>query len=340
MKKFMALLIVAAMITILFTGCSTKTENSKTTAETNNQKAVTETVKTEKLRVGIVQAVNHPSLDEIRESAIKSLESSSIGKDIEIIYKDAQGDPTNVNTIISQFVGEEVDLIIPIATGAAQSAAAATKDIPIVFAAVSYPVKAGLVVDMNITDKNITGVSNAIAIEDIFKLSQKLTPEVKTYGIIYNTSEVNAVASTERAKAYCDENGLKYVEATITNSGDLLQASQSLVGKVDAIFVPNDNTIASAMSVLSAEAIKAGIPVYTGADSMVVDGGFATVGIDYKVLGKQTGDMAARILEGQSISDNHVEVINQYSNIINMTTAKALGIELDKEIIKDFKIIE
>jgi putative ABC transport system substrate-binding protein len=339
MKKFMALLIVAAMITILFTGCSTKTENI-TNTETNNQEAVAETVKTKKLRVGIVQAVNHPSLDEIRESAIKSLESSNMGKNIEIIYKDAQGDPANVNTIISQFVGEEVDLIIPIATGAAQSAAAATKEIPIVFAAVSYPVKAGLVEDMNITDKNITGVSNAIAIEDIFKLSQKLTPEVKTYGIIYNTSEVNAVASTERAKAYCDENGLKYVEATITNSGDLLQAAQSLVGKVDAIFVPNDNTIASAMSVLSAEAIKAGIPVYTGADSMVVDGGFATVGIDYKILGRQTGDMAARILEGQSISDNHVEVINQYSNIINMTTAKALGIELDKEIIKDFRIIE
>lgn len=336
MKKLMALLISAAMITTLFTGCSTKAEST----ETNNQPAVTETAKTEKLRVGIVQAVNHPSLDEIREYAIKGLEESSIGKNIEIIYKDAQGDPANVNTIISQFVGDEVDMIIPIATGAAQSAAAATKDIPIVFAAVSYPVKAGLVEDMNVTDKNITGVSNAIAIEDIFKLSQKLTPEVKTYGFIYNTSEVNAVASTERAKAYCDENGLKYVEATITNSSELLQAAQSLLDKVDAIFVPNDNTIASAMPVLSAEAIKAGIPVYTGADSMVIDGGFATVGINYKVLGRQVGDMAARILEGQSIADNHVEVISQYSNIINMTTAKALGLELDQETIKDFKIIE
>lgn len=340
MKKLMALLISAAMITTLFTGCSTKAESAETNTETNNQTAVTETAKTEKLRVGIVQAVNHPSLDEIREYAIKGLEESNIGENIEIIYKDAQGDPANVNTIISQFVGDEVDMIIPIATGAAQSAAAATKDIPIVFAAVSYPVKAGLVEDMNVTDKNITGVSNAIAIEDIFKLSQKLTPKVKTYGFIYNTSEVNAVASTERAKAYCDENGLKYVEATITNSSDLLQAAQSLMGKVDAIFVPNDNTIASAMPVLSAEAIKAGIPVYTGADSMVIDGGFATVGIDYKVLGRQVGDMAVRILEGQSIADNHVEVINQYSNIINMTTAKALGLELDQETIKDFKIIE
>lgn len=338
MKKIIALLIMAAMLLSAITGCSTKTESAETQ---NTSAANSESIeKSEKLKVGIVQSVNHPSLDEIREYAIKGLEESSLKDNIEIIYKDAQGDPSNVNTIISQFVGDDVDVIIPIATGAAQSAASATKDIPIVFAAVSYPVKAGLVEDMNVTDKNITGVSNAIAIEDIFELSQKLTPEVKTYGFIYNTSEVNAVASIERAKAYCDENGLEYVEATITNSSELLQATQSLTDKVDAIFVPNDNTIASAMSVLSAEAIKAGLPVYVGADSMVADGGFATVGIDYKVLGRQVGEMAARILEGQSIAENHVEIINQYSNMINMTTAKALGLEFDEETIKDFKIIK
>lgn len=342
MKKLIALLMTAVMIITVSAGCSAKTENTQIKAETNasSEAAKTENSESKKLRVGIVQAVNHPSLDEIREYTIKSLEESSLKDNIEIIYKDAQGDASNVNTIISQFVGDEVDMIIPIATGAAQSAAAATQDIPIVFAAVSYPVKAGLVEDMNVTDKNITGVSNAIAIEEIFKLSQKITPDVKTYGFIYNTSEVNSVASTDRAKSYCDENGLKYLEATITNSSELLQAVQSLVGKVDAIFVPNDNTVASAMPVLSAEAIKAGIPVYAGADSLVKDGGFATVGIDYKVLGKQVGEMAARILEGQSIKDNHVEVINQYSNIINMTTAKALKLELDQQTIKDFKIIE
>lgn len=338
MKKIIALLIMAAMLLSAITGCSTKTESAETQ---NTSAANSESIeKSKKLKVGIVQSVNHPSLDEIREYAIKGLEESSLKDNIEIIYKDAQGDPSNVNTIISQFVGDDVDVIIPIATGAAQSAASATKDIPIVFAAVSYPVKAGLVEDMNVTDKNITGVSNAIAIEDIFELSKKLTPEVKTYGFIYNTSEVNAVASIERAKAYCDEKGLEYVEATITNSSELLQATQSLIDNVDAIFVPNDNTIAAAMSVLSAEAIKAGLPVYVGADSMVADGGFATVGIDYKVLGRQVGEMATRILEGQSIAENHVEIINQYSNMINMTTANALGLKFSEEAIKNFKIIK
>jgi len=180
-----------------------------------------------------------------------------------------------------------MDVIVPIATGAAQSAAAATKDIPIVFAAVSYPVEAGLVKELNKTEGNITGVSDAIGINEIFDLAMTLTPKVKTFGFVYNSGEVNSVAAIEKAKEYCDAKGLNYVDATITSSGDLLQAAQSLVSKVDAIFTPTDNTVASAMPVLAAEAIKAKIPVYVGADSMVADGGFATVGVDYKVLGNK-----------------------------------------------------
>lgn len=331
MKKLIASLTLVTML--LASGCGVKTGS-----EVEKVPAVTEN--NEKMKIGIVQTMNHPSLDEIREYTIIGLEEQGMKDKVDIIFKDAQGDPANINTIINQFVGDNVDMIIPIATTAAQSAAAATKDIPIVFAAVSYPVKAGLVTDMNVTDKNITGVSNAIAIEDIFELSQKLTPNVETYGFIYNLGEVNAVAGIDRAKAYCDEKGYNYLEATITNSSELLQATQSLVGKVDAIFTPNDNTVASAMSVLSSEAIKAGIPVYVGADSMVKDGGFATVGIDYKVLGRQVAAMAKRILDGETIKENPVEIINQYSNMINITTAKALGINIDEETLKDFQIIE
>lgn len=330
MKKL--ILSLTLVIMLLASGCGAKSENEvqKVPTSENNEKP----------RIGIVQTMNHPSLDEIREYTIIGLEEQGMKDKVDVIFKDAQGDPANVNTIINQFVGDNVDMIIPVATPAAQSAAAVTKEIPIIFAAVSYPVKAGLVTDMSVTDKNITGVSDAIAIEDIFELSQKLTPNVKTYGFIYNLGEVNAVAGIDRAKAFCDEKGYKYVEATITNSSELLQATQSLVGKVDAIFTPNDNTVASAMSVLSSEAIKAGIPVYVGADSMVKDGGFATVGIDYKVLGRQVAAMAKRILEGETIKENPVEIINQYSNMINITTAKALGIDISEEILKDFQIIE
>jgi putative ABC transport system substrate-binding protein len=336
MKKLVAILMLSAILTVFATGCGTKANGISETQADSTEDAG----KSEKFRIGIVQAQNHPSLDEIREYIIVGLEELGMKDKVEIIYKDAQSDPSNVNTIINQFVGEKVDMIIPIATGAAQTALAATKDIPIVFAAASYPVEAGLVKDMNITDQNITGVSDAIGVEEIFKLSQELTPDVKTYGFIYNPGEVNSVSSIQRAEDYCNANGMKYIEANIANSGELLQAAQSLTSKVDAIFVPNDNTVALAMPMLSQEAINAGIPVYTGADSLIKDGGFATVGIDYKVLGRQVAAMAARILGGETITENPVEVINKYSNMINITTAKSLGIEIDKERLDEFQIFE
>ncbi|WP_313339851.1 ABC transporter substrate-binding protein [Sedimentibacter sp.] len=330
MKKIIAVLTLVSVLLTSLSGCAEKVNEVGALSNDNDKK----------FRIGIVQAQNHPSLDEIREYIIIGLEEAGMKDSMEIIYKDAQNDPTNVTTIVNQFVGDNVDMIIPIATGAAQSALAATRDIPIVFAAVSYPVQAGLVEDMNKTDGNITGVSNAIAVEDIFRLSAELTPEVETYGFIYNPGEVNSASGIKRAKDYCDANGLKYVEANIANSGELHQTAQSLASKVDAIFVPNDNTVAVAMSVLAQEAINAGIPVYTGADSMVKDGGFATVGIDYKVLGRQTAAMAERILKGEKISDNPVEIISQYSRMVNTTTAKSLGIEISEDALKEIKEFE
>lgn len=333
MKKFMASLTLGALLFASLTACSTKQE------VTPAKETVTEN--SEKYTIGIVQTMNHPSLDEIREYTIIGLEELGLKDKIEIVYKDAQGDPSNINTIVSQFVGEEVNMIIPIATGAAQTTASATKDIPIVFAAVSNPVEAGLVKDLKITDSNITGVSNAIAVEEILDLSQELTPGIKTYGLIYNQGEINSATGIKRAKAYLDSKGYEYVEATIANSGELLQATQSLIGKnVDAIFTPNDNTVATAMPILASEAIKAKIPVYVGVDSLVKDGGLATVGIDYKTLGRQVAAMVKRIYEGQTIAENPVEQIKENSKIINKTTAGALGLKIDETSLKEFKIIE
>ena len=340
MKKLVASLLVGAMLMVSVVGCTTKVEENKTTGNNTTNKTSESTKNNEKIKIGILQPVEHPSLNQIREYIIIGLEELGLKDKVEITYKDAQGDPSNVNTIVSQFIGDEMDIIVPIATGTAQSAAAATKDIPIVFAAVSYPIEAGLVSELDKTDANITGVSDAVGVNEIFDLALVLTPDVKTFGFIYNSGEVNSVAAIEKAKEYCDAKGLNYVEATITSSGDLLQAAQSLVGKADAIFTPTDNTVASAMPVLSAEAIKAGIPVYVGADSMVADGGFATVGVDYKVLGRQVAAMIKRIIDGESIADNPVETLNDYTKIINTTTAKKIGVEVSEELLKDFQIIE
>lgn len=330
MKKFLGIILTITITIILLTGCKTNEEAVKNSDIGGN----------EKIKIGIIQPVEHPSLNQIREYIIIGLEEQGLKEKVEIIYKDAQGDASNINTIVSQFVGEEVDIIVPIATAPAQSAAAATKDIPIVFAAVSYPLDAGLVADLDNPEGNITGVSDAIDVSQIFDLAMELTPEVKSFGFIYNAGEVNSVSAVEKAKEYCEDKGINNIETTITNSSELLQASQSLIEKVDAIFTPTDNTVASAMPVLAEEARKAGIPVYTGADSLVEDGGFATVGVDYTVLGRQVAAIIRKVIEGVEISDIPVETLKEYATVVNLTTAKEIGVEILEEQLREFRIVE
>lgn len=337
MKKLVLIITIMAMIIALPTGCATGSKTEEPGTKTTENESVSGD---EKIKIGIIQPVEHPSLNQIREYIIKGLEEQGLKDKVEITYKDAQGDPSNVNTIISQFVGDRMDIIVPIATGPAQNAAAAAKDIPVIFAAASYPVEAGLVKDLNSPEANVTGVSDAIDVKQIFDLAFELTPDIKTFGFIYNTGEINSVSAVENAKKYLDEKGIAYVEAPITNSSELLQASQSLTGKADAIFTPTDNTVASAMPVLASEAAKADIPVYTGADSLVADGGFATVGVDYKVLGRQVADMIKRVIEGESISNIPVETLKEYEKIINTTTAKEIGVEVSEDFLKEFRVIE
>lgn len=334
MRKQISVILVSILSLLLLFGCGNQTPAGQTSSpqETNENQTI---------KVGIIQPMDHPSLNTIRETIISEIKEMGLGDKIVIDYKNANGDASTLIAIVSQFVGGGVDMMVPIGTNAAQAAAAATKEIPIVFAAVSYPVEAGLVADLAKTDGNITGVTNAIAIEEIFNLAQKLTPEAKNFGFVYNTGEVNAVSSINRAKEYCDANGLTYRDAVITNTGELQQTAQSLAGKVDAIFTPNDNMVASAMPVLAAEAIKAKLPAYVGADSMVADGGFASVGIDYTILGKQVARMIKRIaVDGEKIAANPVEVVSEYAKLINKTTADSLGITIPDALLKEFKILE
>ncbi|MGD9569498.1 MAG: ABC transporter substrate-binding protein [Sedimentibacter sp.] len=342
MKKLLSIITIMAMVFALLTGCATsaKPKQVEPSEPSDSMNQAAQETSNEKIKIGIIQPVEHPSLNQIREYIIKGLEEQGLKDKVEITYKDAQGDPSNINTIISQFVGDEMDVIVPIGTGAAQSAAAATKEIPVIFAAASYPVEAGLVKDVNKPEANVTGVSDAIDVKQIFDLAFELTPEIKTFGFVYNSGEVNSVAAIEKAKEYLDSKEIKYVEATITNSSELLQAAQTLVGKADAIFTPTDNTVASAMPVLSAEAINAGIAVYTGADSMVGDGGFATVGVDYTILGRQVADMVKKVIDGEQISNIPVETLKEYSKIINTTTAEKIGVNLTEEELKEFQKME
>lgn len=284
--------------------------------------------------------MEHPSLNQIRESFMEELTALGYADKVTVDYQNAQGEQSNLNSICQKFAGDQKDLIVAIATPSAQSAAAAAPNIPLVFSAVTDPVAAKLVASLEAPDGIITGTSDAIPVDQVFALMKQLTPDVKTIGMIYNLGEVNSVSVIETAKTYCDANGIAYVEATVTNSSEVQQAAQSLVGKCDAIYSPIDNTVATAMPVLAEVAMQAKLPVYTGADSMVIDGGFATVGINYIQLGKQTAAMVVKILEGTPVSSIPVETLTNFSTIINKTTAAALGIEIPADLAASAIIVE
>lgn len=319
MKKLLTLLLTFAMLTAL-TACG-----GNDTPNTDNPTG------TATYKVGLLQLMEHTSLDQIRNAIQDEIDAAGYGDVIQLDYVNGQNDASTMNTAAQKFVANGDDAIIAIATNAAQSVAAATSDIPIIFSAVTDPVAAGLVADNGAPDANITGISDYIDVAAIFGMAEELTPDVKTYGFVYNMAEPNSVSVISNAKAYLDSKNIAYTEAFVTNIGEVTTAVQSLVGKVDALFLPIDNTVASAMSNVADIANANGIPVYTAADSMVIDGGLATAGVNYTQLGKQTADMLIRILiDGETVAENPVEVLTEYSVTVNEETANAIGVDVSK----------
>lgn len=321
MKKFMSVM-MAGMMMATMAGCSNGTEQKSSSADSAG-----------KLQIGVVQIMEHTSLDTIRESFLAEMESLGYGEDkVEFDIQNAQGEQTNLSSICKKFVGDNVDMIVAIATPTAQAAAASTSDIPIVFSAVTDPVEAKLVADPEHPDKNLTGTSDAIPVDEVMQLCQKLTPDVKKIGFMYTTSEINSQVTAEKAIQEAEKMGYETQLITISEVSELQQAAQSLAQNVDAIYVPIDNTIAQAMKVLAQVGLDYKIPIYTGADSMVQDGGFATVGIEYDKLGQQTAKMAKSILEGTPVSEVPVESLDEFGTFINKSTAEAIGVEIPAEI--------
>ena len=293
-----------------------------------------------KTKIAIVQPMDHTSLNQIRDTIIATLHDLGYTDDnTEIIVKNASNDASLLPSIFQNLISENVDILIPIATGTAQVAAAQTDSIPIVFAAVSDPVAAGLVTAFDKTDKNVTGVSDSIDVNAIFDLAKTLTPDAKVFGFVYNASEVNSTVKIERAKEYCRANGLTFKEATVTSTADIAQSVASIAGSVDAFFTPDDNTVAAGMGVYAGFQADNKTPIYVGADSMVADGGFATVGIDYDILAAQVAQMADRILKGAKIADTPVETVANPAKIINKSVADALGIKISDALLAEFTVI-
>ena len=264
------------------------------------------------------------------------LEANGFKHDDNVIidYQNAQGDPSNLKTIAQKFVNGKYDLIIAIATPSAQAVVSETKEIPIIFSACTDPIGSGIVNSLDAPGVNVTGTSDAVSAQKIMELALQLTPEIKTVGALYNAGETNSVAVINALKAFAAANGMEVVEATVTATSEVQQAAASLVGRVDAVFSPIDNTVASAMPVVTQIAVEAKLPVYVGADSMVADGGLATYGINYTTLGKETGKMAAEVLKGANPGEIPVKTFEDVEIYLNLDTATKIGVEVPEEILE------
>ncbi|MFA7078526.1 MAG: ABC transporter substrate-binding protein [Syntrophomonas sp.] len=328
MKKSFKSVVILVCLSLLMTSLVGCTPNQKEAGESQNSD--------KKLQIGIVQIVEHPSLNTIRESFVQELDKQGFkdGEKVVIDYQNAQGDQTNLKTICQKFVNNKYDLIIAIATPSAQAAVGETKDIPIVFSACTDPVGSGLVSNLEKPGQNVTGTSDAVSAQKIMELAQRITPDIKTVGALYTSSETNSVSVVNDLKNYAAKNGLTVIEATVTNSSEVQQAVSSLVGKVDAVFSPIDNTVASAMPLVAQVANKAKKPVYVGADSMVKDGGLATFGINYTILGQETAQMAVEILNGKKAGDIPVKTMTDMDIYVNKDTAAAIGITIPDDVLK------
>ena len=294
-------------------------------------------------KIGVIQLVDHTSLNIIYDAFSKELVELGYkdGENVIINFKNAQGDMANLPTIVQSFEADKQDVVVAITTPVAQAAMSLTASTPVIFSAVTNPVEAGVVSDLNTIDKGMTGTTDAVNVDKIMALAMTISKDAKTVGYIYNPGEDNSVSNLAALKEYAGSHGLTIEEASISSSVDLQSAASSLAEKVDIFFVANDNTVAESMPVLVKVANDAKKPLYVGADSMVMDGGFATVGIDYTDLGKETARMVDQVLKGKKVEEMPVKVFkDDLYTYINTDTAKTIGVEIPESILSDEKFVE
>ena len=321
MKKVLKAVLAGVAVTFVLGGCKEKKADSP-----DAQKVI---------KIGAVQLVEHPALDANYKGFVDELASNGYidGQNIRIDYQNAQGEQANCVTIATKFVNDSDDLIFAIATPAAQAVANLTKTIPILISSVTDPESAKLVKSNAKPETNVSGTSDLTPVAAQISLLKKIVPNAKTVGLMFCSSEANSVFQIDLAKKACKENGLDFIEGSVSNSNEIQQVTQSLVGKVEAIYVPTDNMLAAGMANVVMVANTAKIPVICGEEGMVKSGGLATYGIDYYELGRQTGKMAVEILKnGKNPAEMPIEYLDKCELFVNEETVKAIGITIPSDL--------
>ncbi len=290
-------------------------------------------------RVAVATFVEHPALDRAMKGVIDGLRELGLTPEagVAVETQSAQGSPVTANQIARKFAGDRPDVIVALSTPVAQAMVASIRDIPIVFSAISDPLGAKLVTNYEKPGANVTGTSDSAPLAPLIGLIDQLTPDLKAVGIVYNAGEANSRAQADTFKKETAGKGWRYVEATVQRATDVQGALQSLAGKVQAIYVPNDNTVVSTFEIVQRFSVESKIPVYC-TDTLNVDrGALAAVGIDYYASGKVAASMAKRILAGEKAGDIPVFVPNDPDSAVNRRIATAIGVKVPESILKTAK---
>ncbi len=329
-KNLLATIIALTVMVVVALFLTQKEQNNSTNS-------------TEKVKIGVLQLVTHDSLDEIYKGIKAGLEEGgyTTTENLSIDFMNAEGDQSQVQTMSKKLVDNGNELLIGIATPAAQGLANATTELPIIMGAVTDPVGANLVTDLKNPGGNITGVSDQTPVADTVSLIKEITPDAKTIGVLYSSNEDNSKIQVAEFKAAAEEAGYTVLEYAVASSNELASTVEVASSKVDALFTPVDNTVASAFSTVVSVANKSKTPIFTSVEDMVEGGGIASVTLNQYDLGVATGKMTAKILDGANPADTPVQIFNEGTVVVNQKVAKELGITLSDDVINQAsKVIE
>lgn len=293
------------------------------------------TIAAEMKSVAITAIVEHPALDAVRDGVLDALNDAGYteGKNLKWQYQSAQGNTGTAAQIARKFIGDRPDALVAIATPSAQAAVAGTKRVPIVFSAVTDPVEAQLVSSWEASGTNVTGVSDLLELDKQIELIQKIVPNAKKMGMVYNPGEANSVVVVEAFKKLLPKYGMELVEAAAPRTVDVGSAARSLVGKVDVIYTNTDNNVVSAYEALVKVGNDRKIPLVASDTDSVKRGAVAALGMDYRDLGHQTGRMVVRIIEGEAPGKIKPETSTNLQLFLNEAAAKKQGVTLSKELL-------
>ena len=323
-KKKIALLLCGLLGASLLVGCGGETENEKETV---------------KKKVGIIQLIQHDALDQANKGFIDGLAEKGYkdGENIEIEQQNASGKQDTAQQIAGQFVSSKKDLIFAIATPTAQACYNATKDIPIVFSAVTNPVNDGLAKYWKSSGCNTTGTSDMANIDEQLALLKEVLPNAKTLGVVYTTSETNSVNQVNELELLAPKYNLKIKKIGVANINEINQVLSNSMGDIDVLYAPTDNNVAASYELVAQIALKANKPVIGAEPAVVEKGGLLSKGIDYYELGKMAGYKAAEILDGKNPQEIEIETMKELAITVNTDVAKKLGITIPQNILDSAK---